>query len=81
MFVVIYEPSTDVTLYSRRMGPNETIDARRFADMIAAEYDREIDEQNGHIPDCCGDIRVEFRPRKNVSWHIWDGQSFYFKRD
>jgi hypothetical protein len=79
MFVVIYEPSTDVLLYSRRMGPNEIMDARKFADMIAAEYDREIDDSDGYIPNCSGDIRVEFRPRRNDGVVIWSGESFYFK--
>ena len=81
MFIVIYEPSTDVILYSRCMGPNEKMDALHFATKYAAEQDREIDEQSGHIPNVCGDLRVEFRPRKNVNWHIWSGESFYFKRD
>ena len=79
MFVVIYEPETDVVLYSRRMGPNEHMDERVFADMIANRYGQKIAEPDGYIPNCSGDIRVEFRPSKNNSVHIWGGQSFYFK--
>lgn len=78
MFLVIYEPSTDVTLVCRRMAPNETLDARLHADRLANSYDRQIADPSGHIPSSCGDIRVEFRPRKNDGVVIWAGQSFYF---
>lgn len=82
MFVIIYEPENgDLVLYSRRMGPNEKMDLDKFADMIASQWDREIDRSPGHIPSCSGDIRVEFRPRRDVAWHIWSGQSYYFKRE
>ncbi len=82
MFVVVYEPENgDNVLFQRRMGPNEKMDARKFADQIAEQFEAEIDESDGHIPNCSGDIRVEFRPRRDVAWHIWSGQSFYFKRE
>jgi hypothetical protein len=81
MFVVVYNPTTDETIYSRRMGPNEIMDERKFADLVADMYDAEIDESDGYIPNCSGDIRVEFRPYKNNAWHIWSGQSFYFKAE
>ena len=79
MFVVIYEPTTDIVMYSRRMGPNEKLDLDRFADMIAIEYEREIDHSPGHIPNCSGDIRVEFRRQRDNATVIWSGQSYYFK--
>lgn len=82
MFVVVYEPENgDNIVLQRRMGPNEKMDARKFADKVAAGMDLEIDDSDGSIPNCSGDIRVEFRPRRDVGWHIWSGQSFYFKRD
>jgi hypothetical protein len=81
MFVVIYNPETNETLLSRRMGPHEIMDARRFADQIASDYETEIDDSDGHIPNCSGDIRVEFRPRRDNGTHIWSGESFYFKTD
>jgi hypothetical protein len=81
MFVVVYSPETNETVYQRRMGPNEVLDARKFADLVAREYDTEIDESDGYVPSCCGDIRVEFRPRRDNALHIWSGESFYFKRD
>ena len=81
MFVVVYEPENrDNVLFCRRMGPHEIMDPRKFADAIASEYDQEIDDSDGHIPSCSGDLRVEFRPRKNDAFHIWCGQSYYFKR-
>ena len=82
MFVVIYQPENgDAVIYQRRMGPNEKLDLDRFAAMAADMCDAEIDNRSGHIPNCSGDIRVEFRPRRDVAWHIWTGQSYYFKRD
>lgn len=38
------------------------MDERFFADMVADCYGVEIDDSDGYIPICCGDIRVEFRP-------------------
>jgi hypothetical protein len=82
MFVVIYEPETDILLYQRRMGPNEKLDLDKLIDWYAQTIDRDIDhEPTGHIPNCCGNIRIEFRPRRDIGWHIWSGRSYYFKRD
>ncbi len=82
MFVVIYEPENgDAIVMQRRMGPYEIMDARKFAESVALQWDMELDDSPGYIPNCSGDIRVEFRPRRDVAWHIWSGESFYFKRD
>lgn len=82
MFVVIYEPSTDIVLLSRRMGPNEKLDTDKLADRYAASIDREIDRSDpGFIHNCFGDIRVEFRPRRDNGSVIWSGQSYYFKTE
>lgn len=81
MFVVVYSPSTNERYLCRRMGPYEKMDLDKFARQVADEFDAEIDDSDGHIPSCSGDIRVEFRPRRDVEWHIWSGQSYYFKRD
>jgi len=81
MFVVIYNPETNETIYQRRMGPYEIMDTRKFADRIADDYGTEIDDSNGYIPNCCGDIRVEFRPHRDNGNHIWSGESFYFKTE
>jgi hypothetical protein len=81
MFVVVYNPQTNETIYQRRMGPYEVMDARKFADKVADMFDAEIDESNGFIPNCSGDFRVEFRPYRDNAFHIWSGESFYFKRE
>jgi hypothetical protein len=82
MFVVIYQPeNNDRVIYQRRMGPNEKLDLDRFALIGAIECEAELDTANGHIPNCCGDIRVEFRPHRDNGLHIWSGQSYYFKRE
>lgn len=81
MFVVIYEPSTNEVLFQRRMGPYEIMDARKFTDQIADEFETTISEADGYIPSCSGDIRVEFRPRRDHGEVIWSGESFYFERE
>ena len=81
MFVVIYEPETNVTLYSRRLSPTEIMDESKFANQYAASVDREIDKSDGFVPNCSGDIRVEFRNQRDKGTVIWSGESFYFKRD
>ena len=82
MFVVVYEPENgDAVLYQRRMGPNEKLDLDRFAKLVADMFDADLDESDGHIPNCCGDMRVEFRPYRDNAFHIWTGRSYYFKRE
>ena len=79
MFVVIYEPPTGIVLYSRQLQHDELLDERSFADYIAAAYDRQISNTKSYIPDCGGDIRVEFREDPNDGTVVWSGESFYFK--
>jgi hypothetical protein len=80
MFVYIYAPESDELIFTRRMGPHEKMDARKFADKIADDYGTSISDASGHIPNCCGDIRVEFRPRRDNGTVIWSGESFYFEQ-
>jgi len=79
MYVVIYEPSSGEVVYQRALGDEELMDERKFADEYAASIDMQIDESDGYIPNCCGDIRVEFRQDPENAVIIWSGQSFYFK--
>ncbi len=79
MFVVVYSPSTDEVYLERELSDDEVMDERRFADEIADMFGVGIDDSDGYIPNCSGDIRVEFRPDKNNPCHIWSGESFYFK--
>lgn len=81
MFVVVYNPETNERIYCRRLGPNEKMDERRFAELVADMYESEIDNSDGHIPNCSGDIRVEFRRQRDNGTVIWSGESYYFKRD
>lgn len=80
---------------NRALADDEIMDERKFADEVAASYDREIEEPDGHIFNCMGDIRVEFidhEPKIERDTHndcdrylgstvIWSGESFYFKRE
>lgn len=81
MFVVVYNPSTDERIYCRRLGPYEKMDERKFAELVADMYGTEIDESDGYIPNCSGDIRVEFRRQRDNGTIIWSGESFYFKSE
>jgi hypothetical protein len=81
MTVVVYSPSTDEIYLQRELGDEEIMDARVFADQVADEFCAEIDDSDGYIPNCCGDIRVEFRPDPDNPTHIWSGESFYFKAE
>ena len=81
MFVVVYSPETGETLYQRELADDEVMDERVFADLIADEYGTEIDDSDGWIPNCSGDIRVEFREDPANDVIIWSGESFYFKRE
>lgn len=75
-------------LLDRELADDEIMDERVFADQIAKDRDSEIDDSDGYIPNCCGDIRVEFidhepnivDERYQGSVCIWSGESYYFKR-
>jgi hypothetical protein len=72
----------------RALADDEIMDERRFADEVATSYDTEIADPDGYIPNCCGDVRVEFVEHDPVivderyqgSTCIWSGESYYFKR-
>ena len=98
MFVIVYcnEGMDQGTVYlCRELADDEILNARTFADEIARQWDREIAEPDGYIPNCFGDLRVEFldhKPRTERdarnecdrylgSTCIWSGESFYFKRE
>lgn len=94
MYVVVYcneGPDQGVVYLSRALADDEIMCARKFADDIAAQYDRTIAESSGYIQNCFGDLRVEFLSHEPRIEHdrddqaryqggsvIWDGQSFYF---
>jgi hypothetical protein len=63
------------------------LNERTFADQVADEREATIAEPDGYIPNCCGDLRVEFTDRVphvigeryQGSTCIWSGASFYFE--
>lgn len=81
MWVVAYSPETGEEYLRRELGPDEIMDERAFADEIADQYGVEIDESTGVIPNCCGDLRVEFRRDPENEVVIFSGESFYFERE
>lgn len=81
MFLHIYEPSTGVTLVSRRLAPQEILDCEAFAHEWARQTYYELAPSDGYIPAGCGDIRVEIRQRKNDSVCIWAGEDYFLNHD
>ena len=89
MHVIVYcneGPDQGYVYLNRELTDDEVMDERRFADEVAGTLDREIDESDGHIPNCCGHLRVEFidhepnvvDERYQGSVRIWSGESYYF---
>jgi hypothetical protein len=98
MWVIVYcneGPDQGMIYLNRALADDEIMSARAFADEIARQFDREIDEPDGYIPNCSGDLRVEFVDHEPEIEHderhdceryqgsvcIWSGASFYFKRE
>lgn len=81
MFVIVYSPNSGDVYMSREMYDDEVMDCRKFAYEVADDWGLDIDDSDGYIPNCSGDIRVEFRPDIDNPVHIWNGESFYFKRE
>lgn len=75
---VIIESPAGTEVYRRELADSEVMDCREFADKYADSVGATISDESGHIPNCCGDVRVEFRPDPENHVHIWTGESFYF---
>lgn len=97
MYVIVYcneGPDQGLVYLSRPLAGDEKMVARTFADEVANTLGLAISEPNGHIPNCSGDIRVEFldhKPRIEAvadygdryqgSTRIWSGESYYFEQE
>ncbi|WP_062353842.1 hypothetical protein [Pseudoxanthomonas mexicana] len=73
-------PSQGLILLQRPLADNDALDLRGVADEVAQSRGQAIDEQDGGVPDCAGDIRVEFRHDPDNTVSIFSGRSFYFAR-
>jgi len=81
--VVVYipeGPSQGEVLLQRPVDPDEAMDARAIAQEVADEQEQELSQDDGHIPNCSGDLRVEFRRDPDNAVAIYSGESFYFRR-
>jgi hypothetical protein len=76
---VIIESPTGTEVERRELGPDEILDCEVFAATYADQCGAELSTEPGHIPNCCGDVRIEFREDPDNHVHIWAGQSFFFK--
>lgn len=79
MYLIIENPETGEILMQRELDDSNIMDECKFAEDYANSIGMEIDDSNGYIPNCCGDIRVVFLrdPANRVC--IYSGESFYFK--
>lgn len=73
-------PAQGSILLQRPLADDDALDLRAFADEVASSREQAIDEQDGVVPDCAGDIRVEFRHDPDNTVSIFSGRSYYFKR-
>lgn len=89
MHVIVYRnegPDQGYVYLCRELADDELMDEREFANQVASSLGTSIDESDGNIPNCCGDIRVEFTDhvpnvvdeRYQGSTCIWSGESYYF---
>ena len=82
MYVKAYNPESGQVYLLRELAGDEIMDAQAFADQIAQDYfGAEINASSGFVPNCCGDIRVEFLYVPESAWRVWTGESFYIKED
>jgi hypothetical protein len=89
MYVVVFcneGPDSGLVYMSRKLSDDELLSESAFADRVAGSLGFMIAPDDGHIPNCCGDIRVEFldhEPRISGERYqgssvIWSGKSYYF---
>ena len=71
-------PSQGAVLLQRPLADDDALDLRAVADEVARSRGQTIDEQDGEVPDCAGDIRVEFRHDPDNTVSIFSGRSYYF---
>jgi hypothetical protein len=87
--VIVYcneGPDSGMVYMTRELADEELLVARTFANQVADSLGLEIAAPSGHIPNCCGDLRVEFidhepwivGERYQGSVVIWSGESYYF---
>jgi hypothetical protein len=92
MHVIVYcneGPDTGLVYLTRELADEELLVERTFADRVASDLGLELEAPSGHIPNCCGDIRVEFMghapnvvdERYQGSTCIWSGESYYFAQE
>lgn len=89
MHVIVYcpeGPDAGTVYLNRKLDDQETLNARRIAERVAASLGFELAKPTGHIHNNAGDIRVEFLDgepnvvdeRYQGSIRIWSGESYYF---
>ena len=80
-WVVAYDPTSDEEHMRRALGPDEVMDEDVFADQVADTLGVDLDTSDGYIPNCSGDLRVEFRRDPDNAVVIWSGKSYFFVRE
>jgi len=92
MHVIVYcnnGPDAGLVYYTQQLEDHEKLDERAFAERVANSLGLELAPPSGHIPNFCGDLRVEFLDyapnvidgRYQGSTCIWSGESYYFAHE
>lgn len=81
MFLHISDNRSGETLLVRRCGPRETLCERTALSRYLAHSGVRPAPSDGHIPSGCGEIRVEYRPRRDDGLCIWSGADFFLEAD
>lgn len=92
MYVIVYcneGLESGMVYYTQKLAEDERMDADSFAARVAGSLGLELAPRTGYIPNCCGDMRVEFvdhepnviAERYQGSTCIWSGESYYLSRE
>lgn len=79
--VVITDVQSGQEMARYELKRHDTTDERHWADEYAESCDMEIDDSDGYIPNCSGDIHVTVysHPDDIGGGLCWSSESFYFK--
>lgn len=81
MYAIVIDPSSGEEQARWLLGDSEPLNCDTYAARYADCVGMSIAPSTGHIPNCCGDFRVELRKDPNNSVCIWSGESYYFEQE
>lgn len=79
MNAYISDPSSGELLATYKLSDTDLLDCRIYADKYANAMGVSIDESDGYIPTCCGDINVTLSDNPHGHTVCWSSESFYLE--